>query len=701
MKSHFTLLILLLLPAIASRADTERTWVSFTNRDNTLEFKYDDGLITPLTEKPDSPYSAQIQFGAFDAWPRIAITPSNGKLWDLSGISRLSMRVRNVSPVAGTLYLRVEDKGGDYYDHCSKSRTQLLAAGAEDIIELILYRRPGTLPAESQVFGMHGKPGRLFDLNNTVQIMLYTRYPDTPLTFHVSDIYLHDAVSEAALDPKTFFPFVDSFGQYKHESWPGKVVDAAELQADIDTESASTARAGLPSEGWTQYGGWANGPTLKATGQFRTEKYNGKWWLIDPEGKLFWSHGVDSINHSQDSTPVTNREHYFADLPSDGPLHRFIEPGYWKHPPGYYRRVPNYQTFNFRNANLYRKYGENWKEAWYDSTIIRLKSWRLNTVGAFYNDALLTPQRRIPYARLLTHSIDSRPIEASSGHWVKFPDPYDASFRNSLRKTLTTYQPDPWRIGFFFRNELAWGDRHALALATLMSPPEQPAKAAFIRYLKTTYPDIQSFNMAWRTKHADWDSLLASRERPPFLKAASNDLVNFTGLLADTFFRICKEELEKQLPGALFLGCRFAGPEVSPQIIQAAARHADAVSFNLYQRNLDGLVLPAGSDKPVIIGEFQFGALDHGAMHEGLVRATNQQTRGQAYQQYLRSALRNPLVVGVHWFQYADQPISGRPDGENFQAGLIDITDRPHVEFTDAVREIGDRIYSERLNDSN
>jgi len=36
------------------------------------------------------------------------------------------------------------------------------------------------------------------------------------------------------------------------------------------------------------YGGWSAGPKLEATGYFRAEKYNGKWWLVDPEGRLFW-----------------------------------------------------------------------------------------------------------------------------------------------------------------------------------------------------------------------------------------------------------------------------------------------------------------------------------------------------------------------------------------------------------------------------
>ena len=31
---------------------------------------------------------------------------------------------------------------------------------------------------------------------------------------------------------------------------------------------------------------------LENQGYFRTLKYNGKWWLVDPKGYLFWSYGV-------------------------------------------------------------------------------------------------------------------------------------------------------------------------------------------------------------------------------------------------------------------------------------------------------------------------------------------------------------------------------------------------------------------------
>ncbi len=45
-------------------------------------------------------------------------------------------------------------------------------------------------------------------------------------------------------------------------------------------------------------------------------------------------------------------------------------------------------------------------------------------------------------------------------------------------------------------------------------------------------------------------------------------------------------------------------------------------------------------------------------------------------------------IVGAHWFQYLDQPASGRLlDGENGHLGLVAITDRPWQGFVEQVRK--------------
>jgi flagellar biosynthesis/type III secretory pathway protein FliH len=50
--------------------------------------------------------------------------------------------------------------------------------------------------------------------------------------------------------------------------------------------------------------------------------------------------------------------------------------------------------------------------------------------------------------------------------------------------------------------------------------------------------------------------------------------------------------------------------------------------------------------------------------------------------------MSEPSIVGVHWFQYLDQPVTGRLlDGENGHFGLVGITDIPFQGFVDEVRK--------------
>ena len=102
-------------------------------------------------------------------------------------------------------------------------------------------------------------------------------------------------------------------------------------------------------------------------------------------------------------------------------------------------------------------------------------------------------------------------------------------------------------------------------------------------------------------------------------------------------------------------------------------------------------------DKPIIIGEFHFGALDRGLIHPGLRGVGSQTQRAYAYYHYVTQALEHPNIVGTHWFQYRDQPITGRGDGENYQIGFVNIADNPYPEMVQSARWIGKNMYPLRL----
>jgi len=95
--------------------------------------------------------------------------------------------------------------------------------------------------------------------------------------------------------------------------------------------------------------------------------------------------------------------------------------------------------------------------------------------------------------------------------------------------------------------------------------------------------------------------------------------------------------------------------------------------------------------KPILIGEFHFGTPGRG-MAASLVQVRDQAERGKAYRYYVENALAMPELVGTHYFQWADQPSTGRSDGENYNIGLVDVTDRPY-DLVAALKETHARVF--------
>jgi hypothetical protein len=123
------------------------------------------------------------------------------------------------------------------------------------------------------------------------------------------------------------------------------------------------------------------------------------------------------------------------------------------------------------------------------------------------------------------------------------------------------------------------------------------------------------------------------------------------------------------------------------------------VSVNIYKRQpIDNLPSDA-VDKPLINGEFHFGALDRGLFHTGLVATRNQNMRAQCYRDFVNACLDHPRFVGTHWFQWQDQALTGRSDGENYQIGFLNVTDAPYPELVQAARDVASEMYKRRYGD--
>jgi len=633
--------------------------------------------------------SALVQTGMKSPWPSYYLVPENA--WDLSGFGEISFPVKNLDREPMMLYCKVVSASATGARKSSTFITLVEGERQERIhIPLIPLQATGALKA-SDFFGMRGLPFFGADGLYPEKIEKIVLFVFKPSRVHRFAVGLLQASGEPALSrlPKDPFPFIDRFGQFRHKEWPGKIGASGEYAARRQLEDADLKSHPAPGD-WDRFGGDGKGPRLAATGAFRVEKVGGKWLFVDPDGGAFFSHGLNCVGY-QDPVGLAGRETWFQSLPPDsgatGVFYSDLPP--WIAPANPFYGKTN-RVFNFFQFNLSEKYGPRWEASFEETTRRRLPSWGLNTVGNWSLTAL-SRGATTPYTAT-TYSMGP----AISARGLRFPDPFDPGFREKtierIRGEVGPVADDPWCLGVFVDNERPWGDELGLALAVLASPPSQAAKIALRRKLMGRDAAIEGLNRRWGSAYPSWEAFLESTNAAP--EAAKSDLTNFYRDLAEAYFSTIKAVLKEVAPKRLYLGCRFSTS--NPLVAAAAGKSCDVVSFNIYSRSPTYMnrALAEVGDRPVIIGEFHFGALDRGLFHGGLVPVKDQAERAAAYELYVADCLRHPQIVGCHYFQYTDQPAVGRVhDGENYQIGFIDIADQPYPELVAASRKMGAALY--------
>ncbi|MGC6423422.1 MAG: beta-agarase [Lentimonas sp.] len=633
-----------------------------------------------------------LKTGFAQGGPGVVIKRPSGS-WNLDPYYHVKMDITNVGEHAASIIFKV----GDPEDGMEAWQIEIrfdLEPGETKTIANDIATTPWRFSEPFPLRGMRAAPGQpITDLTAIDQVKISVNKADSDHAFVIDNIRATNPVRW--VNPEGFLPFINRFGQYKHADWPGKTRSVDDMREQA-TEEARQLVANPGPEHFSKYGGWKDGPKLEATGFFRTAKHEGVWWLVDPEGYLFWSHGVCCVSLFSGATGITDREDYFEWLPSkdEAPYDALYGAAHGASH-GYYKGRGRRDTFHFTASNVYQKYGEDWQAQFKDVTHKRLRSWGMNTL-AIASDGSLCEDSRTPYTETVWLK-KTRTIEGSRGYWGKFRDVFDPAFREAVQNALRGRESsnnDPWCIGYFIENELSWGVDGSLSLATLRSPADQPAKIVFVEDLKAKYDTIDALNQEWGTSHSSWEALLESTETPDEVKAW-DDLITFYEKIAETYFSTVQGEMEAVAPNIMYLGCRLAW-SMSDVVVRTAAKYSEVLSMNKYEYTVKDVGLPEGVDRPIMISEFHFGALDRGSLHIGIRGAFNQTERGELYEDYLDSALLNPYIVGTHWFQYYDQPPTGRGDGENYNVGLVDLTDQPFPELAKKVTEVGHKMYAFR-----
>jgi hypothetical protein len=445
--------------------------------------------------------------------------------------------------------------------------------------------------------------GPFGDLKNVEAMSVAMDYPLNKPTLEIRSAALSKEDAGSEFIEKDKLPVLDEFGQWAQADWPRKIKSREQLQKELADEEKSF---GSGDFGYCKYGGYA-GTQAAATGFFRVEQIDGRWWFVDPDGHLFLSTGANSMGGARSRRGGSR---------------------------------------NPAPANA---------DAAPDRTVARMEAWGLTTIG---NWSFLQPPENQRKAYVVTFS-GPRTQTSFLGMQDVYSDEFAANADAAASRQCASRKDDPWLLGYFIGNEPPWPGRESEVVDLFLKGPDTATQ----RKLK---------------------DFLAEGDTPDRRR-------QFVHAMFERYLALVNQAIKKYDPNHLNLGIRFGG--TPPEPILRLARVFDVCSINVYEyepaRQMKRVYEVTG--RPVVIGEFHLGVPADG-LGAGLVQTANQVERGKGYRYYMEQAAALPCFLGAHWFCWRDEPVLGRMDGENYNIGFVDVTDRPYPELVAAAKATHRRL---------
>lgn len=394
-----------------------------------------------------------------------------------------------------------------------------------------------------------------------------------------------------------------------------------------------------------RWGGLRGGPRFKKTGFFRTEQYDGRWILVDPDGRM---HIDASVVHVRPGRGEAQKEA-------------------WSH-----------------------KYADN--AEWYAAAAGMILSYGFNGSAAFsdneYNAAYNRTHRKKKFTYHVSFSLMSGFAHAKKvayqlpGHTgypagciLVFDPGFEPYCDSVLAAQCPKYASDPHLIGYFSDNELPFGLKNLEGYLSL--PAGDPGHQAAEEWLRRKGLDSAQITDAERHEFAGW--------------------------VADRYYEIVSRLLRKYDPHHLYLGSRLHGDvKFLKEVVEAAGRYCDVVSYNYYS---DWAVRPedvrrwdAWSGKPFMITEFYTKGEDAGLPNTRGAgwRVPTQKDRAAHYQNFVLQLLKSDSCVGWHWFKYQDNDptdTSADPSNRDSNKGMVDNRYEPYQDLVEGMKAINERRY--------
>jgi hypothetical protein len=440
------------------------------------------------------------------------------------------------------------------------------------------------------------------------------------------------------------------------------VIDKLRNVVCVTLLAVAVAIAGYPQNGTSTTASDGEGPSAeRAPHAFKVQQdENGKYWFVSPRGERFLSIGINNV----------------LPLP-------------WRPKPGtqYYDAVNTVFGGDF--------------EKWKADVVDLLVASGFNTLGSWSDNKVQNKQLYGTICLYVAGYAHDRCLDGLRPGFEK-------RVRDNTTAILSANPNIDNVLGFYLDNEMPWYGKSAwdqIPNYTLLEvafelPPQDPAHQAARRFLIDRYKSADDFGRTWGREIRSWDELGIKYIRKCVNARTQQDRAAFTALAAERFFATASRVVRELAPGRLILGTRFSRAAPEP-VVRACGKYCDVITFNDYRRlpKADDHLLTRywiWSGKPLIVTEFSWRGEENTSGNPntrgaGTVVKTQAQ-RGKNYQGYVEDLLSYPMVIGAHWFQFADQSPQGRFDGEDSNYGIVDIKHRRYRELLEAMTQTNTRV---------
>jgi hypothetical protein len=423
------------------------------------------------------------------------------------------------------------------------------------------------------------------------------------------------------------------------EAWAKDHPPAVRAVRTVD-DLAGLVTAGADAR--DQYGGWSK-VQLKATGFFRVEKVDGRWWLVTPDGHPYFSMAMNSVSVREGSATI--RASY---------------------------------------RSLFKTDAE-----WRESAIRLLTDNGFNgTAHWSNNDVLKSGERRLPYTDGINFMAGYGKKRGGTfqqpGH-TGYPNDcifvFDPGFEEYCQQAaadLAKRKNDPYLLGYFSDNEMPFR-LNSLDLY-LKNPEGDPGRLAAEAFMNQRYGKDRAGKPTTDADRQAWMEVLAER-----------------------YFSVVSAAIRRHDPNHLYLGARFHETDHrNPALFKVAGKYVDVISYNLYyQWNPDpGLFRrwAEWSGRPVIITEFYAKGDDSGMANNSGAGWTvrTQQDRGLFYQTFVLALIESKSCVGWHWLRYMDNAPDDKladPSNRNSNKGIVNAAFVPYAPALALMKQLNERAY--------